>query len=454
VTGAPVAAPVTAAEFAQLCRRLGGFEHRPRLALGVSGGADSLALVLLAHQWAEALGGSVLALTVDHRLRPGSSDEAAQVAVWLGARGIPQRTLVWDGPKPHAGIQDAARRARYHLLEQACRAAGILHLAVAHTLDDQRETQGMRAAHGSGADGLAGIPAMRELTWVRLLRPLLAVPKARLIATCKAAGQPWFEDPSNRDPRFERARWRATATTDAAAGTDGATDAPPDWALQRQRKERQTAELLARCVTLYPEGWATLALAPWRAAEPALAQRALARCLITLGGAEHPPARPALARLAAELRQPCPPARTLGGCCLRPSAGGTLVVIVREAAACTARARPVSAGGRCRWDHRFEIDLAALSSTLPPALLAEPEIGALGESGRLALRRGLPAPLHPPLPPAATAALPALWAGAGLAAVPNFAATPGASAATTPWPVLAVRFAPLQALAAAPFAVV
>src|SRR4051812_12623635 len=111
--------PLGDAEFAALMGALGPYERRPRLAAAVSGGPDSLALTLLAARWAERSGGSLLALHVDHGLRPESADEAARVADWLGARSIPCRVLAWRGDKPATGVQAAAREARHALLEDA-----------------------------------------------------------------------------------------------------------------------------------------------------------------------------------------------------------------------------------------------------------------------------------------------------------------------------------------------
>src|SRR5689334_22586799 len=111
------ATPLSDEDFAAQLDRLGPFERAPRLAVAVSGGADSLALALLADAWARDRGGSITALTVDHRLRPESAAEARQVGTWLTARGIAQETLIWEGPYPSSDIQAAARAARYRLLE-------------------------------------------------------------------------------------------------------------------------------------------------------------------------------------------------------------------------------------------------------------------------------------------------------------------------------------------------
>ena len=205
-----------AAEFAGLIEALGPFEQRPRVAVAVSGGPDRLCLCLLAAGWAAARGGVVSALIVDHGLRPEAAAEARQVAAWLRARRIDHHVLRWADVKPATGIQAAAREARYRLLSDWCRAVAILHLLLGHHLDDQAETVALRQARQSGAAGLAGMAAVREVAGLRLLRPFLRVPKARLLATLKTLDQPWLEDPSNLAPSFARGRLRRSAGLDAS----------------------------------------------------------------------------------------------------------------------------------------------------------------------------------------------------------------------------------------------
>src|SRR5712691_2857398 len=200
--------PLTTAELAAVLDALGGFEARPRVAVAVSGGPDSMALILLAQRWARQRGGEAWALTVDHGLRPESAEEARTVAGWLASRAVPHEILVWAGEKPATGIQEAAREARYRLLAQWCRGHGVLHLLTAHHREDQVETHLIRRRAGSGIDGLAGMSAVRELAGCRLVRPLLAVPRARLLALLAQEDQPFLHDPSNLNPAFERARLR------------------------------------------------------------------------------------------------------------------------------------------------------------------------------------------------------------------------------------------------------
>ena len=208
-----------------------GLENLRGLILAVSGGPDSTALLVLAARWAKGRGGApkLLAVTIDHGLRPEAAGEAAQVKRLARRLGVKHRTLRWRGNKPRSGLQEAARHARYRLLAEAAEQAGYEHILTAHTLDDQAETVLFRLARGSGLGGLAGMAyavpvphkfSKRAPSAVFLVRPLLAVPKTRLIATLQAAGIPYSEDPTNRDPRFTRARLRSVMPDLAKEGLD------------------------------------------------------------------------------------------------------------------------------------------------------------------------------------------------------------------------------------------
>ena len=175
--------------------------------VAVSGGPDSLALLLLAHR---AFGSRVCALTVDHGLRAAAAVEAQIVADHAAALGVRHVTLRWEGPRPAANLQAAARAARYRLMGAWCAANGVRWLATAHHRDDQAETLLLRLARGSGSGGLAGIRARRPLAaCVELLRPLRAKTRADLASLVAAAGWIAADDPSNRAMRFDRTRARA-----------------------------------------------------------------------------------------------------------------------------------------------------------------------------------------------------------------------------------------------------
>ena len=227
---------MTPEDFADACAATIGRPFDGGLAVAVSGGPDSLALLLLAHA---AYGDAIVALTVDHGLRAASVAEAAMVADVCAARGVPHATLAWCGDKPSANLQAAARDARYALMAGHCAAQGIRWLATGHHADDQAETLLMRLARGSGAGWLSGIRRVRELgSGVTLLRPLLGVRRAALRAVVIAAGLTAIDDPANRDPRHDRTAARtvlaATPWLDAVRLSDAAAhlaeaDAALEW---------------------------------------------------------------------------------------------------------------------------------------------------------------------------------------------------------------------------------
>lgn len=201
----------------------------PVLVLAVSGGPDSTALMLLAARWRAQLkqGPKLLAVTVDHGLRLESAAEARAVKALARTLGVAHRTVRWSGRKPATGLQEAARAARYTLLASAARKAGARHILTAHTRDDQAETVLFRLVRGSGLTGLAGMARISRLPAggegeIALVRPLLDTPKARLVATLRAAKLPFAEDPSNTDPRFTRARLRKMMALLASEGLEAA----------------------------------------------------------------------------------------------------------------------------------------------------------------------------------------------------------------------------------------
>ena len=391
---------VAPSEFAAAMAPLGPFEIHPRLAVAVSGGADSLCLAILAARWARERDGNVAALTVDHCLRPESANEVAQVARWMGSVGIDHRILVWSGPKPASAIQSAAREARYRLLEDWCREHGVWHLLVAHHQGDQAETVALRFDRHSGRDGLAAMPALAERRAVRLLRPLLSFPAERLKATLAQMGQGWIEDPSNRNQRFARVRvrdWLATSDKPSALRMK-LSDVASRAATLRSRDEDIATNLLARACTLYPAGYATIECRALAAAPIAVRQRALARTILCISGRAYAPRRAALDRLVESISHPDFSGNTLGGCYV--AAHGDAFFICRETRNLEMPVA-IEGPGRFEWDGRFRLEISdgvRRSCSL--------SLGALGQDGwreiladRQELRRcRIPAPARWSLP--------------------------------------------------------
>ncbi|MEE2759933.1 MAG: tRNA lysidine(34) synthetase TilS, partial [Pseudomonadota bacterium] len=213
--------PIGAEEFELLMFAAGVSAGLP-LAVAVSGGGDSMALARLAADWCGRHGVSLMALTVDHVLRPGSGREALQVGEWLAEAGIRHVILQWDGVKPSRGIQAAAREARYRLMCDWAEENGTAQLLVAHNLEDQAETFLMRLRRGAGVYGLASMAPQIHRRGIAIHRPLLGISRTRLRQTLVTRSQPWIEDPSNENPAFERTRWRALVAALELWGFDAA----------------------------------------------------------------------------------------------------------------------------------------------------------------------------------------------------------------------------------------
>jgi tRNA(Ile)-lysidine synthase len=255
------------------------------IGIAVSGGPDSLALLLLA---AQARPGRVEAATVDHALRPESRAEAETVARICERLAVPHTilTAAWE-EKPDSAVQERARIMRYQLLGQWTRDRALAALVTAHHLDDQAETFLMRLMRGAGVRGLAGMRRVAPApgTDVPLIRPLLGRRHSELVAVCAAAGLDPAQDPSNQDEQFERVRVRnALANTDwldpeaiaASAAHLAEAEAALDWAADLEWQRGVTSD--GREIAYTPSN-----------APPEIRRRLIGRALLALaneGGGE------------------------------------------------------------------------------------------------------------------------------------------------------------------------
>ncbi len=264
-----------------------------RVLVAVSGGPDSLALLHLLARWAAHP--PLIVATVDHGLRPESTDEAKLVAATAQALGLPHHTLHWEGPKPATGLAAAARQVRYALLEALAAREGCTHLMTAHHADDQAETLLMRLAAGSGPAGLAGMRMETMRGALTHVRPLLGVPKAALVAFCTAEGIVTAMDSTNSDPRTGRGRLRGQGTAMRALG------------LTPQRLATLAARMgdVEEALAVQTQAVLARAGAPmdWRvvAAEPVAIRRRVLNLLLLRMQTEAPIKLEGLERLEAEL---------------------------------------------------------------------------------------------------------------------------------------------------------
>lgn len=392
----PPAVPDAAA--ARFAAALEGLNPGGRLALAVSGGADSLALLLLAAGWARSAPGRRLhVLTVDHGLRPESTREAEAVTAQAAALGLDHRVLRPDRPLPRRGLEAAARACRYDLMARWCRAEGVPALATGHTLDDQAETLLLRLERGSGLDGLSAMAPESRLGDIRLLRPLLGFRRAETAALVERAGFVAADDPMNHDEAFARVRLRRAIH---ALGLDAEGLAATADRLRRDRLAIETLvdDLVRRAFTLSPAGVGGIEVALLQQAPAPLVERALARLIRAVGGGAYPPRRDRLDRLAAVIVEGGDfPGATLGGCRFLP--GRDHLRVLREAR----RLGPdlvLRAGGAGVWDGRFAVVAGSSPVTIAALGAHRPE--------------GLPA-----LPAAERHVLPAVFSQGRLIAVPT-----------------------------------
>ncbi len=408
------------------------FAAHDRVAVAVSGGTDSVALMHLVAACTSKVIDRVTILTVDHRLRSESAEEASRVGDMARAAGFSRhRILTWEGPHPATGIQAAARDARYRLLGAYCRENGIGALLTAHTRDDQAETVLMRLARGTGVDGLGAMASVRWLDdGIAHHRPLLEVSRADLRSYLQSIGAHWIEDPSNDNPAFERIRWRqARAALDDLGLTDGAL------ALTANRAARAAAALdWATANAVHAAGsryaWSPLGFAVvsrgWLTTLPSeIRIRVLGTLIEALGGQGSPTPLAALENAVeglCNLQSPMRRGFTLHGAMVRAS--GDKITVLREPIGGrrgtpipqSIAALPITRGQSVRWDRRFDVHLgeAPEGATIRP----------LGPDGLAALRAAM-TPLPPAVPSRVLWALPCLDFPTLGRAVPHLGIWPG-----------------------------
>jgi tRNA(Ile)-lysidine synthase len=373
--------------------RLGPFEPNPALAAAVSGGADSMALALLARNWVRQHHGTIYALVVDHGLRSESEQEARTTVSRLSSLGVSSTLMTITTLRRGSALAERARIMRYEALSAACRSAGILHLLVGHHRLDQIETMMMRVLRHSLVYGLAVMPALAEAAQVRLLRPLLAFDPVALRGLLAAHGIDWDDDPSNRDVKALRSRLRMLSVAHLSDGSIASlAKAAKSIGARRAVDEAATARELAGRAIVRPEGFALLS--PGR-----ISVEALAALIQTIAGAPYAPSAARIADLAAHPR----PATVAGVRLLLPAGRiGNGLLLVREEAAIAA---PAAASLDVLWDGRFRL----VTDQAPPPGTS---VGKLGSDA--AHFRG-----HSPLPSAILRTLPTIRHGQRLVAVPH-----------------------------------
>tara|TARA_R100000322_G_scaffold60379_8_gene37286 strand:+ start:42120 stop:43367 length:1248 start_codon:yes stop_codon:yes gene_type:complete len=380
------------------------FDH---VTVAVSGGGDSMALLLATHDWARETGIGVSAVTVDHGLRPEAAGEAAQVAALCATLGLAHETRHWDGWDNQGNLQAAARDARYDLLA----ASGTGPILLGHTQDDVAETFLMRLARGSGVDGLGHMRADWSDRGRRWLRPLLGVPRAALRDWLRGKGATWIEDPSNDDPTYDRVKMRSALDLLGPLGIDAERLASTAQTLREARVALEyLAHLEARRIARVEAGDVVFQAAELPALPAETRDRLVAHAIGWVSGATYRPRRRALQ--AATQAALAGGKATLGGCVL--TGRNATLRVTRELQAVAGVHAPV----RDLWDGRWRM-------VAPPGASTQNlTIRALGEAG-LSL---CPSWRDTGLPRDTLLASPAVFEGDTLVAAPVAGAPEGWSA--------------------------
>lgn len=296
--------------------------EKATIAVGVSGGADSLALALSLQEQ----GKKIVALTVDHGLRSESKSEAEYVASIMQKFGIEHHILTWDGEKPQTGVEEAARQARYNLLFGYCHQHNIKYLATGHHRRDQAETFLLRLSRGSGVFGLSGILPLSERDGITIIRPQLDLSPDDLKKYLIAKNVSWVEDPMNNITDFVRVRIRKFLPQLQDIGIDEAKLAQTAATLQHTRGflQKLCDKFVSDYVRWYGSKVASISLANLADCDEEISRLVLGELIRLVGGGNYSPEAESVHRIIAEGEnfKGC----TLGGCELEVALGRLWII--------------------------------------------------------------------------------------------------------------------------------
>lgn len=342
--------------------------NNPRsLAVAVSGGSDSTALLLLSFEWAKRNQVVLRAVSVDHGLRDAAKEELKLVSSLCRELGVSHDILRWRDWDKRGNLMDEARKARQNLIADFARNDGIAHILLGHTLDDQAETLLMRLARGSGIDGLSGMFPRREYLAVTWLRPLLPFSRAGLRDFLLSQDVPWSDDPTNDDLRFDRVKMRKALALLAPLGIDieGLAETASRMQLAREALEIATQTAAQDLAEISPAGDVLLKRAGLLALPDEIKLRLLSHCLKYVSSSTYRPRLMALKTLTKAIGTGG--SHTLMGCLVTTPEDGMVHFGREPNAVANSQSDPADL-----WDNRWRLTGA------DPASL---EIRALGEAG-------------------------------------------------------------------------
>ena len=406
------------------------FENNPKICVAVSGGADSLALILLANKLVKKINGSVVGVTVDHSLRDESAEEAQHVKKELEKFHISHEIIKYSGPKPKTRIQEIARKYRYKLLGDFCKSRNIYHLLIGHHSLDQKETCLMRNWRDSGFIGLAGMSAVREFKNHRLLRPMLNLDPKKLKEYLTENKVIWIEDVSNKNNFYLRVRARQYLSRSSwEIGTF--------FAKKRIELEMKLSKWFSLNAEVSSFGYVRINFKEFLISEKYLRKQILSRSISTVGGLEYSPSFSSL-NLISEHFDNFSTSKALGGCLIFKKLDS--LFIVREIRNNEPK-KIISNGGSIIWDRRFIVKMSKTNEK-------QIKLHRLGRKGFEQIRNAGYYRYNSNIPKVALFSLPALWERDKVVSVPHLGVKLEQKVEVT------ANFSPPQSLSPSGFAVV
>jgi len=348
--------------FFKTMNSLGPFENKPHLAIGVSGGSDSLCLTLLCEKWVKRNGGKISALVIDYGLRKNSKKECEQLRKILSKKKISNYSFKWDCGERINSLQERARDFRYKTFEEWCFKNNIFHLLIGHHFDDQKETFLIRLNSNSDVYGLSSMSKILFKKKVRILRPLLSLNKEEIKNYLIKHKIQWIEDESNKSSKYARNRYRKALPI---LEKEGLTNKKFQKVLQNAQKKRKLLEnkilnWLIKNIEINPLGYATVIKKSLLFLNKKEFVIILNRILMTISGKAHNIKNKNLINFFNKIvSNKIFPDSNLGGChiFLDKKKGSDKIYICREIIRNTRKQTLKIINDKFYWDARFEIDM-------------------------------------------------------------------------------------------------
>ncbi len=297
--------PILIEEFSRILGNMGYFEENPHIAIGVSGGPDSIALMILANDWLKTINGKLTVFTLNHGIRKESKEECDYVKAIAEDKEIAVESLKWNGKQNKTKLMQDTRDFRYDLFANRCLKRDILHLMIGHHLDDRIETLIMREKRIGNIIGLSSIPWIREYKSLRILRPLLNFSKDRIIATCKFHGIKWIMDPSNKNPKYERTIIRNKLKKENSQFKESLKEKINLYTSRRTVYEEMLSDFFVKFLKFKIYGRFYIEKNEFLKLEKDIQIEVLKRILSTNSGKKYPPKQKSVVRLIDKINDEC-----------------------------------------------------------------------------------------------------------------------------------------------------